>query len=313
MLNRLRAWWNRVGRGWKWLVGTVVTIILYILISSFIELIPKSKILSWFWRLVGRFANLLTTHWASLVLVVFGILVWILYRRVYRLKRHTAASSTNFQKDLTTLHGRVSHLESYVVGCFEDDFKKDLNTNWEYLGRWKPEPGGTLSVTQSEQGGITRVGRLWMDYSFEFTAVIVDRCIGWIVRAQDLFNYYMIQLDVTSVRPHLRFGDRWIKAPQSKYNQAIDSKEHHLSSIELNKPIEVRTEVRGWEIRVHVNNETIYRRQDFFSMRFISKESVLVPLQPGVSVVPPFTRGRVGFRVAGPEHGKFSRCRVRPL
>lgn len=124
-------------------------------------------------------------------------------------------------------------------------------------------PGGKLSVTQSEKGGITRVGHLWTDYSFEFTGVIVRYCIGWIVRAQDLSNYYMIQLNPTEVRPHLRVGGKWIAAPQRKDGLAIDSKEHGLS-IEPEESIEIRTEVRGSEIRVYVKNEETYHNQKFF-------------------------------------------------
>ncbi|MFQ5822150.1 MAG: hypothetical protein ACE5I5_19375 [Candidatus Heimdallarchaeota archaeon] len=51
-------------------------------------------------------------------------------------------------------------------------------------------------------------------------------------------------------------------------------------------------------------------------MRFIDKGFEDVPMQPGVPgvlVVPLFPAGRVGFRMAGEEHGRFVRCRVRPL
>lgn len=282
--------------------------------------------------ILDRKVNLLTIHWVALLLVFFAVLVWILDRKVNHLKRNITTSVVNrlsnktldlvelmagFKDDLTILDSKVSRLESYVSMVFEDDFNTDLQKNWHYQEKWDLIPGGGLSVTQSEKGGITRVGQLWTDYSFEFTAVIVTtieeyQCIGWIVRAQDLFNYYMIQLNPAEVRPHLRVGGRWITAPQRKYGYAIDSKEHDLS-IKPKEPIEIRTEVRESELRVYVKNKEIYHEQKFFSMRFINKEFEDVAMQPGVLVVPPFTTGRVGFRMHRQEHGRFFECRVRPL
>lgn len=280
---------------WNLLKGLVNLLIIYWM----------SFVLGFFFMLIwilDRRVNLLIIHWVGLLFVFFAVFIWILDRKVYRLKR----------KDLTILNGKVSHLESYVVESFEDDFKADPNRNWDYRGKWDLIPGGGLSVTQSEMGGITRVGHLWTDYSFEFTAVIVNLCIAWIVRAQDLSNYYMIQLNPTDVRPHLRFRGKWISLPQKKYGQAIDSKDHGLS-IKLKEPIEVRTEVRGWEIRIYIKDQEIYHHDDFFSMRFINKEFELVPFQPGVEAVLPLITGRVGFRIDAQEHGRISRCRVRPL
>lgn len=316
--------------GWKWLVGIIVASLVTLLISYISRLIFKRKVFFGLWRLVWRFrsllvrlvrrfASLLAIHWASLVLILFGIL-WILDRKVNLLLIHWvglllvlfAVFIWILDHKVRHLNGKVSHLEEYVTSSFEDDFKADLKKNWDYRGTWRLIPGGRLSVTQSEKGGITRVGHLWTDYNFEFTAVIVNRCIAWIVRAQDLFNYYMIQLDPDKVRPHLRFRGRWISAPQKQYRLAIDSKEHGLP-IQVADPIGVRTEVRGWEIRVYVENKEIYHKQDFFSMRFINEKFELVPFGLGVEAVPPFITGRVGFREFKEEHGRFSWCRVRPL
>lgn len=286
MLNRMGAWWNGVGKRWKRLRG-IFLFFLAIGLSFFIEFILKKRIFSWV-------AKLLVMHWEILVFIVFAMFMRLLYLKIHR-------------------------FEKYVAPSFKDDFKskKDLDKNWDYKGNWLPISGGGLSVTRSEIGGITRVGHLWTDYSFEFTGVIVTpvikhQCIGWIVRAQDLSNYYMIQLTRTEVRPHLRFKGQWIRLPGKKYGLAIDSKEHGLS-IEPKEQIRIRTEVKGLEIHVQVNNKEVYHKEDFFSMRFINKEFELVPFELGVEPVPFFMAGRVGFREHGEEHGEFSRCRVRPL
>lgn len=291
MLNRITAWWNRIGKGWKWFAGTIVSIILYISISSFFEFVLKKRIFSWVGKLVTTLTNLfvmLITHWVILAFVVFAI-------------------------SILALHLKLHHLKKYVAMSFKDDFKKDLENNWDYhRGIWRPVPGGGVEVTQSEVGGITKVGHLWTDYSFEFTAVIVNRCIGWIVRAQDLYNYYMIQLDRVNVRPHLRFAGRWVRSGRVEDAASIITTPHG-QSIHPDNTIEVRTEVRGSEIRVYVNNNQIYHNQTFFSARFIDQGFVLVQPQPGAIAVPPFTTGRVGFREFAEETGRFSWCRVRPL
>lgn len=279
MLNRFRIWWEWVKRE----IVPIVTILGFIL---FVLILIRVR-WSWLQNLAGRFTNLLTMHWVILAFVVFAISILALY-----LKLH--------------------HLKKYVAMSFKDNFKKDLEKNWDYRGTWRPVPGGGLEVTQSEVGGITKVGHLWTDYSFEFTAVILNRCIGWIVRAQDLYNYYMIQLDRVNVRPHLRFAGRWVKSGQVEDAASIITTPHG-QSIHPDNTIEVRTEVRGSEIRVYVNNNQIYHDQEFFSARFIDQGFVLVQPQPGAIAVPPFTTGRVGFRESPVETGRFSWCRVRAL
>lgn len=324
---------NMVGVWWEWVKGEIVPIltILAFVIAFLVYMRGRWSLVR---KLGGRFtdfgkwlANLMTMRRASLVLVVFGILIWILGREVSLLIIHWLGLLFVFfavliwildrkvyyvKKDLRTLYDRLPRLESRVAVSFEDDFKEGLHKNWHYYGQWELVPGGGLSVTQSKKGGITRVGHSWMDYSFEFTGIIFNRCIAWIVRAQDLSNYYMIQLSPTQVRPHLRFQDRWVEARQKKHGQAIDEKDLNRL-LQVDKLLKIRTEVRGWEIRVYVNTKEIYHKQDFFSMRFVDQQFVLVEGGPGALMVPPFITGRVGFRMTGSEHGKLFRCRVRPL
>lgn len=179
-----------IKRRWKWILGAIVPII------TILDFVLKWGMLSWLWKLTASFVNLLIMHSVGLVFVVFAISILALYLKFY-------------------------HFEKFVAMSFKDDFEKDFSKNWDYQGKWELVHGGELSVTQSEMGGITRVDHLWMDYRFEFTAVIVHDRIGWIVRAQDLFNYYMIQLTPTMVRPHLRIGGKWIVLAEVKHHLSI--------------------------------------------------------------------------------------------
>ena len=295
-----------IKKRWKSLAGVLALSILTVIMTYVFEFFRK-RVLSWFWTPAVRFIHLLIAYWDLLVPLVFGMLFAVVTAALY-LKLHHA------KKDIL---GRLARLEGYPDILFEDNFQEDLEKNWEYDGTWRILHRGELDVTHSDKGGITKIGQYWTNYSFEFTAVMVTtvgeyQCIGWIVRAQDLFNYCMIQLNPAEVRPHLRVRGRWITAPKKTHGYAIDSEKHDLS-IKPKEPIEIRTEVRESEIRVYVNNREIYHDQKFFSMRFVNKKFEDVPRQPDVLEVLPFMTGRVGFRMAKEEYGKFSRCRVRTL
>lgn len=95
---------------------------------------------------------------------------------------------------------------------FRDNFGSDLRRNWDFEGDWRIPERGTLLVTggQSTSGdwldgaGITKVGAQWENYSFSFRARILSRCLGVVVRAQDLSNYYMFQIGPDHITPHRR-------------------------------------------------------------------------------------------------------------
>ncbi len=272
----------RLGKWWGWIVGFIAAVASILAVLDFFL---KWGILAWFAKVVRDFANLLIINWVAVVFVVFAFALLVFWRKLYV-------------------------LEDYVAIGFKDDFKRDLR-NWNYTGSWMIVPGGDeLSVTDSHIGGITNVGHLWTDYSFEFTAVIVNDRIGWIVRAQDQFNYYMIQLTPSLVRPHLLIGGNWV----------VLAEVQHAMQINLNEPMRIRTEVRGSEIRVYVNDREVYYDGRLFSMKFLQVGPAATggqlqvgQLQANAVIVPAFTTGRVGFRLANQEHGRFSRCRVRRL
>lgn len=205
----------------------------------------------------------------------------------------------------------LNKLSNHVALKFKDNFKRNLNKKWDYEGHWELV-GNELLVTQSEIGGITKVGQLWTDYRFEFDAVIVNDRIGWIVRAQDHFNYYMIQLTPELIRVHLRLQSQWLLLRDHPHNLKINT----------NQSIHIRTDVRGSEIRIYLNGTEVYYDNSLFSMKPIrivreksgsESLSATALLEPNTILVPSFTTGRVGFRMANQESGRISRCRVRPI
>lgn len=280
MSKKIGTWWN-TAKGIVYLISAGCSIFLFFYVF-------REK-MSWLPILGGKFVNLLVMYWDVLVSVVFGILfamiIALLYLRFRRVKQE--------------IDRRITRLERYRETLFKDDFEADLERNWEYEGEWNID-NGELSITQSEKGGITKIGPQWDDYSFEFTGVIVNQYIGWLVRAQDLLNCYMLQLNPFLIRPHLRL-EHW---------HLLEEKPHGLPLRE-NEPIHVRTEVRGLGISVYINEKKIYHEEEFFSADFPKEKGVL--LGEDLATRLPFRKGRVGFRLSSKENGRFSRCRVLSL
>ena len=85
--------------------------------------------------------------------------------------------------------------QNYIFkGSFKEDFKRGLrSSNWEYYGNWRIEDEdgkNVLIVTDSHLGGITAKGHTWVNYKFEFSTRILDRCTAFIVRARDIQNLF---------------------------------------------------------------------------------------------------------------------------
>lgn len=88
----------------------------------------------------------------------------------------------------------VSTLHRRFASGFADNFGGDLKSVWDFEGPWRVAERNTLLVTGSDTGGITKVGAMWENYTFTFKARIINECLGVVVRAQDLNNYYMFQI-----------------------------------------------------------------------------------------------------------------------
>lgn len=74
----------------------------------------------------------------------------------------------------------------FVAGTFYDKFDQGL-VNWEYAGEgWtvqRGEIGYELNITNSSDGAITNFGFGWDSYEYSFECKLLNRNVGWIVRA----------------------------------------------------------------------------------------------------------------------------------
>src|SRR5690606_31679835 len=105
-----------------------------------------------------------------------------------------------------TILYRITSLTKKLIGGYEVSIKADPSQNWEFQGNspWHTTTEGELVITGSHDGGITKVGHQWENYDLTFRARIIHNCIGVIVRAANLNNYYMLQIHKDSVAPHYK-------------------------------------------------------------------------------------------------------------
>ena len=94
---------------------------------------------------------------------------------------------------------------------FESLDKPGNDKNWVGRGNFKfVRNEKCYEITNSNIGYIFPKISNWDDYSFQFKFKIVNKTIGWIIRAVNLSNYVMLQCDFNGINPHIRIDGEWI-------------------------------------------------------------------------------------------------------
>ncbi len=178
---------------------------------------------------------------------------------------------------------------------FRDDFKKDLK-EWDYIGSWKIFDT-SLVVTGSDEGGITKNGILWENYTLSFKAKIENHCIAVIIRAQDLNNYYMLQITNQKIRPHRRVA---VPIVSTQPNQSSPTISYSVGwQIFEDKSSDHHTKLDDWfDVDVIVKQQSI--------ILFINKQKVF---EDESLIQIPF--GRIGFRNHSDEKAFIKKVRVK--
>jgi hypothetical protein len=197
----------------------------------------------------------------------------------------------------------ISKLNKRFVQGFRDNFTGDLRKNWDFIGEWRLVEKGILMVTNSDPGGITKAGAHWENYTFKFKAFIMNKCLGVIVRAQDLDNYYMFQIRKDKIRPHRLGAFPVVENKSNKETSEETSKplliQYRLGwqlfneyNVNIDPPLnnwfDVELTVRGESVSLCINNELILQRESFLK----------IPC------------GKVGFRNSGCESAKVKNVQV---
>jgi hypothetical protein len=165
---------------------------------------------------------------------------------------------------------------------FVEDFKTDLGHKWDFVGPWQVTEDGVLLVTGSDQGGLTKVGALWENYTLTFEAKIVNQCLGVIARAQNLDNYYMLQIGKARIRPHRRVAVPVVEAAAGNAVTASPGPVMHPVSytvgwqvfddfaVDLGKPLDgwssFRLVARGESLALYINDDLAWRRESFLKI-----------------------------------------------
>ncbi|MCK9554958.1 hypothetical protein M0R36_03970 [bacterium] len=76
--------------------------------------------------------------------------------------------------------------------------------NFEYFRTDK-----SYMITRSYSGFIFQKIFTWTDYRVVFDFQIINTCLGIILRAINLSNYVMMQINCEGIRPHLRINSGW--------------------------------------------------------------------------------------------------------
>jgi len=218
----------------------------------------------------------LTENWLSVIVPSIAVAVGVLYFWTSTLRRRFVSGFA----------------DNFGAGLWARWPSGNLRANWDLNGLWRIPEKGTLLVTGEEapanEGiGITKVGAFWENYTFTFSARIIKECLGVIVRAQDLHNFYMFQIRTDRIVPHIR------KAIPTIATQPCPAPD------EAPKPVELKPDVRWYYIGhpVHLSR----RLDDWFDVRLtVRGESValyidgdLILQEESLIKIP---SGKVGFR-----------------
>ncbi len=170
---------------------------------------------------------------------------------------------------------------------------------WEYVGNWytSQESDQTiLVVTDSGKGGIAKPCLSWRNYIFEFETKIINKYTSWIVRAEDINNYVMLQCHSQKMYHLFCNNGNWAKLEWCKEKPI---------SLPVNIPWEqwfgVRIEVRGEKVIVILTVEG--KRIEVLNQSILEP-----PIAPKSYAV-----GSVGFRESGSECAHFRNIHVTPV
>lgn len=186
----------------------------------------------------------------------------------------------------------------FIFG-FTDSFKKDPKINWDYRGSWTIADDNILVITGADEGGITKKGADWENYTISFKAKIINGRLGVIVRAYDLNNYYMLQINPNIIVPHQRISIPKIIGnsvdPLVGYTielhagwQRFEDKISPLSK-ELVDWFDVRIKVKDQSVSIFINNRLEFKQDSFLQI----------------------SKGKVGFRCHGEEKALIKKIKIR--
>ena len=128
----------------------------------------------------------------------------------------------------------------------------------------------------------TKVGATWENYTSSFDAKIVNHCLGVSIRAQDLNNYYMVQIRHDGLRMHRRVSVPILgEAPITQNKKEEKITQFTITGFgvgwqlfdpaipfkpELEDWFRVRIKVRGESLSIYINGELKHQEESFLKI-----------------------------------------------
>lgn len=189
-----------------------------------------------------------------------------------------------------------------VVENFDDTGLR----NWIVTGKWRIEQDENnhfLTVTDSEVGGILKPCLLWTDYVFQFETKIVHSNSSWIIRANSLHNYVMLQCGIKELNPHFRIDGGWLRSDSVAFSFELPT----------NAWFNVKVTVDGSRVAVVIKHED--KEAEVFDRYLLEPPLKFVPLEPGgpSRLLRSYPIGSVGFRAYDTETAYFRNVKVRRI
>lgn len=101
---------------------------------------------------------------------------------------------------IVTIYFRIKERDFFYISFDRREDKDDWagEGNFEYFRTDK-----SYMITRSYSGFIFQKIFTWTDYKVSFDFQITNKCLGVILRAMNLSNYIMMQINCKGIRPHL--------------------------------------------------------------------------------------------------------------
>jgi hypothetical protein len=164
------------------------------------------------------------------------------------------------QRDITPVPIGIPDLISLNQDAqFNEGFGGGLE-NWVYEGEWSVIKEGEpiLIVTNSGGGGIARPCMSWRNYICEFETRIMNGNTSWIIRAQNLATYVMLQCQPHGIYPHYRNNGQWKVQNMVPLPKELPTETWFRARIEVRESdVNVTLILHGEEIKIPILTDVL--------------------------------------------------------
>lgn len=155
--------------------------------------------------------------------------------------------------------------------------KESQANEWIGRGDWKfNRTEKCFEISNSNVGYLFPKTLLWDDYSLEFDFKIIESCCAWIVRAQNLSNYVMLQCGNDRINPHIRLDGQWMIIGKEEttlsFKQNLSLDNWYKASLTCDK--------RNIRIQIYSQEAEIFNRQWTIPNQLIWEASIEGQEQP---------------------------------